>query len=128
MASGWRLGKFVRIAALERAVGGRLVVMDVGERQLFANALAELKRQGSNLNQIAFAANKVAKGLGRPSELPTSEALAETGRDVKAIVDTLAELLRPVVRRMSNAARSKAALQVPSGNPGTKPAAQPKVK
>jgi uncharacterized protein (DUF1778 family) len=114
VASGWRVGKFARIAALERALGGRLVVMDAGERQLFANTLDELRRQGSNLNQIAFAANKVAKGLGRPSELPTAEALAETGRDVKAIVDTLAELLRPVVRRMIDAAPAR---REPRGTP-----------
>jgi uncharacterized protein (DUF1778 family) len=103
-ACGWRVGKFARIASLERALGERLVIMDATERQLFANALDELRRQGSNLNQIAFAANKVAKGLGRPSELPTAEGLVDTARDVKAVVDTLGELLRPVVRRLSDAA------------------------
>ncbi len=104
-ACGWRVGKFARISTLERAQGGRLVVMDAGERLLFANALDELRRQGSNLNQIAFAANKVAKGLGKPSELPPAEALAEIGRDMKTIVDALAELLKPVVRRMVDAAQ-----------------------
>lgn len=113
-ASGWRVGRFARIASLERAQGEHLVVMDAGERQLFARALDELKRQGSNLNQIAFAANKVAKGLGRPSEMPAAEALAETGRDVKAIVDTLGALLAPVVRRMSDAAHANSRRKAPA--------------
>lgn len=127
-ASGWRVGKFARIATLERAMGERLVVLDAGERQLFANALDELRRQGSNLNQIAFAANKVAKGLGKPSELPTAEALASTGRDVKAIVDTLADILKPVVRRVSDVARSKARPKTPLKDSGLKATGREKVK
>ncbi len=118
-ASGWRVGKFARIATLERAMGDRLVVMDVGERQLFANALDELRRQGANLNQIAFAANKVAKGLGKASELPTAEALANTGRDVKAIVDTLADILKPVVRRMSATERKPSPRDLARGDGST---------
>jgi len=97
--SGLRISKFLRVAALERAAG-RLAVLDPAERRLLAELLAELRRQGANLNQYAFAANKVAAALNRESVLPATASVERTSRDVSAAVDRLIAILLPLETRL----------------------------
>lgn len=91
--------RFVRLAALERAAG-RLAVMDPGERKLLAGLLVELKRQGSNLNQYALAANTIALGLKRDMGLPGSAQAAAAFADVQTAVDRLHDVLFPLEARI----------------------------
>lgn len=63
---GWTKTRLVRSLVRER-IDDRQTVLDAGERRLFVAALQELRRQGANLNQIAFCLNCYTRGLDRPS-------------------------------------------------------------
>lgn len=91
---GWTTTRLVRSLVHER-IKGRRTVLDVAERTLFVRALHELRRQGANLNQIAFCLNCFERGITKPASLLLPEAgnVAAAIDDVRRTVQRLQDYL-----------------------------------
>ncbi len=92
--AGMKTGRFVRSLVHERLRGVR-TVLDVRERKLLAELLGELRRQGSNLNQIAFALNCLTAGieLSSGAARPAGSAVATAADEVRRTAERLRDIL-----------------------------------
>lgn len=103
--AGWSVSRYVRTALLERARDTRIGVLAREERELMAAGLFELHRQGSNLNQLAFAANK-ALALGRLQEFPDGSDLEEAAAAAKAAIGRITTLLESAGSRLHRSSKA----------------------
>ncbi|MBL0928701.1 MAG: hypothetical protein IBJ15_01040 [Alphaproteobacteria bacterium] len=117
-ALGWSTARFIRVTVLERIAGGRLAILDRQERAAFRETQDELKRQGANLNQIAFAMNKVAAGIARIDDLPSPGEFRYIADETKKATATLRELLSVIEFRLKPGRRSKIDGDTESGSEG----------
>lgn len=100
-ALGWSTSRLIRVTVLERIAGGRLAILDRQERAAFRETQDDLKRQGANLNQIAFAMNKVAAGIARIDDLPSPGEFRHIAEETKKATATLRELLSVIEFRLT---------------------------
>jgi len=81
------VSKFARAAlklSMDGGANGTLLSLD--ERRVLSKAIRDLGRIGSNLNQIAFSANLIAKGIGGMRKAPDPD-------DIQKITSEIAELI-----------------------------------
>jgi len=115
---GWSTSRLIRVTVLERIAGGRLAILDRQERAAFRETQDDLKRQGANLNQIAFAMNKVAAGIARIQDLPSPGEFRHIADETKKATATLRELLSVIEFRLTPARRSRPEDEAEAGTGG----------
>ncbi len=91
---GWTKARLVRSFVHER-IGGPRTVLDAAERELLVVALHELRKQGANLNQLAFCLNCFASGNMAPPglKLVDADSVIVAVTEARKIIGRLGDLL-----------------------------------